>query len=507
MLWTILKILLFVVVVVGLAFGAGELLDSGQTIGLRLATVEFELGPVQAAVALLLFIFALWVFLKLLGLLVATVRFLNGDETAISRFLTRNRERRGIEAVTDGLIALAEGDGKKAVAKAEKAEKLLAKPVLTNLLIAQAAEIKGNNDRAREYYKKLVSDDRSRFAGVRGLLRQKLAEGDSETALKLAQKAFALRPGHAETQDTLLKLQNQAGDWKGARRTLLEKTRIGNLPRDVYKRRDAVLALQEAQAHQAAGNDTRMRECAIEANRLSPDLIPAAALAARALASDAKPRPAAKAIKKAWSVQPHPDLAAAFAAIVPDETPTQRLKRFEALFALMPEHAETRMLKAELLIAAEDFPGARRALADLAETAASQRALTIMAAIERGEGSSDAVVRGWLTRALTAARGPQWLCSNCNHIHGSWVAICENCESFDTVTWAAPPESAGPTATQTEMLPLIVGALPNTGPDDTAAPSGPRDNGSASDAGAATPQDSDIVEAEVAEEKPEKSGA
>ncbi len=457
MFWTLLKILVFVLLVVAIAFGAGELMDSGQTVGLRLATMEFELGPVQAAIALLVFIFALWLFIKVMAFLMATLRFLNGDETAISRFFMINREKRGIEATIDGLLALAEGDGKRAVAKAQKAEKLLNKPVLTNLLIAQASELKGNRDQAKEYYKRLVTDERGRFAGVRGLLRQKIEEGDTDTALKLAQKAFALRPTHADTQDTLLKLQNQTGDWRGARKTLQEKTRAGTLPRDVYKRRDAVLALQEARAHAASGNEIRMREAAIEANRLSPDLIPAAAMAARAKIAENSARAAAKVIKKAWAVQPHPELAAAYAEIEPKETPVQRVKRFEALFSANSDHDETRLTKAELLIAAEDFPGARRALGDLAEARPTARAMTIMAAIERGEGSDDAVVRGWLTRALTVSRGPQWVCSNCQHIHGTWVAICDNCDGFDTVAWDTPPDSSGSSATRTEMLPLIVG--------------------------------------------------
>ena len=36
------------------------------------------------------------------------------------------------------------------------------------------------------------------------------------------------------------------GDWRGARQTLSEKLRTGELPRSVYRRRDALLALQEA---------------------------------------------------------------------------------------------------------------------------------------------------------------------------------------------------------------------------------------------------------------------
>jgi len=125
-----------------------------------------------------------------------------------------------------------------------------------------------------------------------------------------------------------------------------------------------------------------------------------------------------------------------------------------------PDADESRMLRAELLIAAEDFPAARRALGDLFETRPTLRALTIMAAIERGEGADDAVVRGWLARALTASRGPQWVCQNCQHVHASWQTICDNCGAFDSLEWRDAPDSSGPSATQSELLPLIVGSLP-----------------------------------------------
>jgi HemY protein len=169
---------------------------------------------------------------------------------------------------------------------------------------------------------------------------------------------------------------------------------------------------------------------------------------------------ATKAIKAAWKAAPHPDLAAAFAAIERDETPAQRLKRFGKLLDMHPDARETKLTRAELLVAAEDFPAARRALGDLATSAPTTRSLAIMAAIERGEGADDAVVRGWLARALTAPRGPQWVCGKCQHVHASWQALCDHCGAFDTLDWRDAPDSAGPSATGTELLPLIVGRLP-----------------------------------------------
>ncbi|WP_150122083.1 tetratricopeptide repeat protein, partial [Sulfitobacter sp. HI0129] len=124
---------------------------------------------------------------------------------------------------------------------------------------------------------------------------------------------------------------------------------------------------------------------------------------------------------------------------------------------LQPDHPETRMLLAELHVAAEDFPQARRSLGDLVESEPTARSVTLMAAIERGEGASDSVVKGWLTRALTVPRGPQWICENCQHIHASWQPVCNNCGSFDTLEWKTPPMSEVAMPGGVQMLPLIVG--------------------------------------------------
>ncbi len=460
MIWSLVKVLLFIAAIAGITFGADILLHSDEGIRIAAAGWEFTLGPLQSAILLLIMVVLLWAVMKLVGLVVAVMRFLNGDETAISRYFDRNRERKGYQALNDGLLALASGDGRLALMRAQRAEKYLAKPALTTLLIAQAAEAAGDGKRATEAYKSLLADDTTRFVGVRGLLRQKLAEGDTNTALKLAEKAFELKPKHAETQDILLKLQSESADWKGARATLGAKMKAGALPKEVYRRRDAVLALQEARSVMDDTASIEAREAAIEANRLSPDLIPAAVMAARGLIDKGDKKGAARILKKAWEARAHPDLAAVFAEIEPDETPLGRLKRFRALTQAQPNADETLMLLAELNIAAEDFPAARRALADLVTRHPTRRSLAIMAAIERGEGSDESVVRGWLARALTAPRGPQWCCDKCQAIHAAWAPICENCAGFDTLSWREPAESTGPSATASELLPLLVNPPP-----------------------------------------------
>ncbi|GHF02134.1 heme biosynthesis protein HemY [Aliiroseovarius zhejiangensis] len=497
MLWSLFKIILFVTAIALLTLGAGFLMETEGGIRIAIGATEYNLEPLQAVIAGVLLVVAIWLAIIVLGLLVAFIRFVNGDETAISRYFDRSRERKGYEALAEGMIALASGEGSTAMSKASRAEKYLHRPELTNLLTAQAAEMTGDKRKADEVYRRLLKDERTQFVGVRGIMKQKLAEGDTETAMKLAQKAFALKPRHTETQDVLLGLQARHNDWSGARKTLGAKLKYGDLPRDVHKRRDAVLALSEAKGVLNEGNDIKAREAAIEANRLSPDLVPAAVMAARTYIEQGKPRYASRVLIKAWSAQPHPDIAAAFAEIVPDETPADRLVRFRALTKHRDGDPETRMLLTELNIAAENYTEARKALGDLPEVLPSQRALTLLAAIERGEGADDQTVRALLARAVTAPRGPQWVCDNCNHVHAAWTPICDGCQGFDTLAWKPAPETDHAMQGGAEMLPLIVGETEAV--DDTTELLDPEDG----------PQD-DVLEAELVDadiDSPEEADA
>ncbi|WP_118132877.1 heme biosynthesis protein HemY [Oceanicella sp. SM1341] len=458
MIWSLLKVAIFVVLTALVAWGAGYVVETPGEVRIAFGAREVSLEPITFIIVLLLALLAVWILLKLAGLLVAVLRFLNGDDTAISRHFDRSRERRGFDALAKGMIALAGGEGKEAMAKASKAEKLLDRPELTRLINAQAAEMAGNHARAEEYYKQLLEDDRTRFVGVRGLMRQRLEEGNTEVALKLAEKAFALKPKHEGVLDTLFMLQSESGDWAGARRTVEAKVKAKALPRDVGARRDAVLSLAEAREAEVTGDLARARLAARDANRLAPAFVPAAVTASRLKAGEGDRKGAEKILKKAWEANPHPDLAAAFAALVPDETAAERQERFRPLLKLKADHPETRMLAAELALAAEDFPGARRALGDLAQTRPTTRSLAIMAAVERGEGAEDSVVRGWLASALGASRGEQWVCGKCRHVHASWTPVCENCDAFDTLVWEEPPAGSVPDASSAAMLPIIVGA-------------------------------------------------
>ena len=463
MLLSLFKIVLFIVIITLVALCITYLLDNEQTflgeVFINIGTTEFILSPIQTVIFLGLVIFLAVLVLKLFSLCLAILSFISGDETAISRYFTRNRERKGFNALSEGLLALASGEGATALAKANRAEKHLRRPELTNLLIAQAAELSGDFKKANETYKALIQNPRTKFVGLRGILKQKLAEGHTEIAIKIAKEAFNIKPAHTETQDILLQLQAESGDWRGARKTLGTKLKKGTIPRDIHRRRDAVLALAEAKELLAEETSIEKQEAAIEANRLSPDLVPAAVLAARAYISRDNNRNASRIINKAWQSQPHPDLKTVFYEIYPKEGDEDKLKRLQKLCRLNPDHLESKISLSELYLKQENFPMAQRVLNKVQKEDRDARVLTLMAVAERGKGGDDQKIRDLLNLAITAKRGPQWVCEKCNTVHADWKPICINCAAMDSLEWKVPPKDPTDFTVSEDLLPFLANEL------------------------------------------------
>jgi len=82
------------------AWGASYLAsDQNKILGstiIEISGFEYSISPIQLLILLGLIILAAWVVLKIVSLILAIFRFINGDETAVSRYFDRNRERKRI---------------------------------------------------------------------------------------------------------------------------------------------------------------------------------------------------------------------------------------------------------------------------------------------------------------------------------------------------------------------------------------------------------------------------
>ena len=466
MLSPIIKVLVVAGIVLSGAWLLDALVSEPGTLTLDYNDRLYELTLFEAALMLVVGIVAILVAIAVLRFVYSLVRFILGDETAFSRFFTRSRERKGLDALSKGLLAVAEGDGKTALKKAKLAEKHLKRPALTRLLNAQAAELAGDTARAETYYKALMTEDQTAFVGAQGLLGHAMAQNDTDRALKLAEHSHALLPKNAQAMETLYTLQSQKFDWAAARKTLIEQKKRGLLPKEDAVKREAALVYAQAEDAERVGETEHARKLSVEAAKLDPSNVNAVAGAVRHLIESGSKRAASKLVVEAWRIKPAPKLAAAFAAIEPDEAPAARRRRFETLFALHPNSDEVQFLKAELALVDEDWAGARTAIEDLRETEPSARSCAVFAAIARGEGEPDHVVQAWLARGLGAPRT----------------------EGSDSVINNAA------------MLPLLMGARDDSLMDDVTASDGGTPDAAEASADATTADAEIIADAEIADE-------
>lgn len=405
MLGRLVYVLIVAAVLLAGGFAFDFLANEPGTITVDYADRLYEITLFEAAILLVIAIVVIMLVVWVAKILYAIFRFILGDENAFGGFFIRSRQKRGIDALSKGMTALAAGDAKTARKKAELAERKLQSPALTRLMNAQAADLAGERQRAATYYKAMMMEPDTAFVGAKGLLQHALADEDADRALKLANQAREIKPKDRDTLEVLYTLQSQKFDWGAARKTLSTQVRAGHVPKLEAATRESALILAQAEDADRLGEKEHARALAIEAAKMDPSNTNAVVMAASQLIATGSKRAASKLVLEGWRAKPSARLAATYAEVEPDEAPAARRRRFETFFTLQPDHPETHFLRAELALTDGDWRAARRAIEALRETEPSARSCAVMAAIARGEGEPDHIVRGWLARALGAPRG------------------------------------------------------------------------------------------------------
>lgn len=359
------------------------------------------------------------------------------------------REHRGYEAVTRSFAAVASGDAEEAERWSRKAGELLGDQPLARMVMAEAAEAAEDRVRAARHYRALLDAPETRLYALRGLTRLALEADDQEAAQGFMRQAYDMKPDTPWVLDRLFQISESSGDYGAAERALKEARRRGALPKEEAKRKAAVLRQAKAQALEAEGRAADARRAAGEALSDLPDLVPAIALKARLERDAGDTRRAAATLEKGWARAPHPELAALYRSLKPQEDPLARVKRMEKLAARQPGHAESEFALAQANLEAKLFGEARRHLAKsglaggagdaggLAGTVTHRGAL-LMAEIEESEHADRAAAAEWLRRAEAAEADPTWICRTCGTQAEEWGAHCPNCKAFDSLEWRSP---------------------------------------------------------------------
>jgi HemY protein len=421
-----IRVTFYLILVAALAFGAvwlaerpGEVAITWQ--GTRIDTSVLVLIAAVAAVAVATVI--LWSVLR------AIVR----APQTIARYRRYRRGVRGYLAVSQGLIAVGSGDARAAKRLTAEAVRIAPREPLTLLLAAQSAQLSGDHGTAVATFQDMANRDDTRVLGLHGLFVEAQRRNDHAAALTYAEEAARHASVPVWAAQAVLEFRCVAGDWSGALERLDRNLKSRLIDRRTYRRQRAVLLTAQAQAL-APTDRERATALAREAAKLAPDLVPAAALAARLLGEAGERRKAARILERAWHVNPHPDLADAYVALRPGDSARQRLSRVEALAAKGPADTEAALAVARAALDAKEFAAARTALAPYT-AAPRKRVAALMAELEMAQGD-EGRAREWMARALNARRDPSWTADA--FVSDHWLPISPVSGRLDAFEWKDP---------------------------------------------------------------------
>ncbi len=434
-----IRVVMFLIAVAVFAAGFAWLADRPGEVAVTWLGYRVQTSVTVAGLALVVTVIAL-------TLLWAFVRGILRSPEQVSLFFRHRRAVKGYLALSRGLIAIGAGDHKLARKSADDAARLSPGDPLTLLLIAQSAQMANDRAAAERAFRDMTKRDDTKLLGLRGLYIEAQRRNDPHSARLVAEEAVKVAPGLAWAGQAVLDDRCAASDWTGALDALDHMKSA--LAKSDYRRKRAVLLTARAQALAEIDRDAS-RAAALEAVKLAPDLVPAAALAGRRLAESNEWRKARKILEAAWTMNPHPDIAEAYVNLRLGDSARDRLERMQKLASKVEGQLEGALAVARAALYAREFRTARAALAPYVAVP-TRRVATLMAEIEEAEHNDQGRVREWMSRAVRASGDPVWTADGV--VSDRWLPVAPN-GRLDGFEWKLPLAELGVSRPVIEVAP------------------------------------------------------
>ena len=420
-----IRVALYLILVGAIAYGValfadrpGDVVVTWQGLRIETSLLVLSAGIIVAAIVL--------------SFVLGLIRWIVRSPIVLSRLLRNRRGVRAYEAISHGLIAVGAGDIAAAQRFTSEVQRLAPGEPLALLLSAQSAQLTGDRDAAERAFRTMAARPDTKALGLHGLFIEAQRRNDAGGARAYAEEAARMAPSLGWAGTAVLEACCRDGDWAGALNLLEQQRRM--LDKATYRRQRAVLLTARALAVEDSDRDAA-KDFALEANKLAPDLVPAAALAGRLLAEGGHLRKANRIIDSAWRANPHPELAQAYAELRSGESARDKLKRIEAGARRVPGHIEGALAVARAALDAQEFAEARSELSPYLDRP-TRRVCVLMAKLERTERNDEGRAREWMARALNAPPDPQWTADG--YVSDRWLPVSPVSGRIDAFQWRVP---------------------------------------------------------------------
>jgi len=461
-----IRLLFFVVLVLGLGFGFAWLADRPGDLSIVWQGREIEMSLMTAVTVIVSLIAAIMISWWLIRTLILSPR-------TVSRYFRANKRDRGYQALSTGLLAAGSGDAAMARKMNKRTKGLLNadQEPLIHLLDVQAALIEGHHEDARKLFEAMAKDPETKLLGLRGLYLEAQRQGADEAAQHYAETAAEQAPHLPWAGAAALSYRTREGKWDEALQLLDRQRHAGTIEAAVADRQKAVLLTARAREH-VDSDPSSARDDALSALKLAPAFPPAAVIATKALLRQDNLRKAARILEAAWKANPHAEIAEAYVRARMGDTTADRLKRAQRLEKLRPLNPLSYDVVARAALEAHQFDLAREKAEASARLQPCEGIYLLLADIEEAETGDQGRERYWLSQAVRAPRDPAWTADG--YVSETWEPVSPVTGKLDAFEWKVPVEQlAGPSLDHqapAEAFDRAMASLPPVRVADTPAP-------------------------------------
>ena len=346
----------------------------------------------------------------------------------------KNKER-GYDSFTKGMISLANKDYKNVLIENKKVSKYLKDSTLHLLLKSETLKIQKNYDALNETYEKMISNEKTKILGLRGLMEQYLRNQDYHHALIYGEKLFKISPYIEKIYDTLIYIIGKTNNWHNLIKINDKAISLKIISKKTFSvnKSIALYEIAKIKHHNNKKESMNLMEKALDLRKNFP---PYVSFYIDLLIENGKVNFAKKFVIKVWHESPHPDyklqiknlsikLGINFNKLVTDITYKSK------------ESEESKKLIAESLIADEKWNEARKTLSELLEHKPGKEICLLMSEIEKGDSNDKQKIDSWLSRANFGEIGNIWICSITNISQQQWTSV-SNGGYFNSLEWKKP---------------------------------------------------------------------
>ncbi|MER0237209.1 heme biosynthesis HemY N-terminal domain-containing protein [Fulvimarina sp. MAC8] len=425
-------ILTFFILILALYLGFGWLADNP-------GSVTFVWQGQTVETSLILFLGAAVAFIVAAILVVWLISKLFQAPGALSSWSSSRRHSKGHNYLSRGVLAAGAGNATLARQMIKKSRGRIGRDdkAILGFLDAQTALIEGDHQRAVSIFRDMESDPDTKLLALRGLYLEAKRVDDESAQEYYAERALRIAPNLPWAAEAVLERKSSSHDWDGALRVLEAQRSIDMLGEKDAKRIRAILLTAKAKDKVDADPKTA-RSTARSAQKIAPDFVPAALVAANAALRVNDTRRAMRYLEATWVNAPHPDIAEAYVNAKAGDSAKDRLRRAQKLKSLYEKHPESDIAVARAALDAGEYDLARSSALDAAQKRPTESVYLLLADIEEEQSGEVGRIREWLAKAITAPRDPVWMADGV--ILDEWQPISPVTRKLGVVEWKSPVE-------------------------------------------------------------------